>query len=410
MTLGRSDATVVRTTYLSDPQGGPNRQGALSDFSPVDEEPPLRWQRVVHLAPPAGLGVARRAVLFALLGWLPIAAWAVIRGRFMDAPIGEPLLQHFGVHVRCLVAIPLLIFGEATLHRAALLYSSQFLTSGLIDDATRPAFEAALRAVRRWRDLTLPWLFIIGAALAWTFVDRTPKQADELSWAFDENGALGFGGVWFAYLVRPVFAALLLGWLWRIILLVMLFVRLGRLTLSLVPSHPDRAGGLGFLERLPAAFAPVSLALSAMLASRWAHQIVYHGQTVATLKLPATTFVVIWSLLVVMPLVPLMRVLIAAKRAALPSYAAMVAEQGRQVRQRWIEGTTKEGSMLEPEGVGVIADASTMFSAVRSMRILPIGKSSLAAIVVPIGIPMLLVAALQVPIKTVLLSLLKALM
>src|SRR5262249_53682064 len=145
-----------------------DRQGCfMAEFSPVDDEPPLRWQRAVHLAPPGGLGVGRRALFFALLGWVPIATWALTRGRFLQATIGEPLLQHYGVQIRCLVAIPLLILGEATLHRAALRCASQFLTSGLVDDATRPAFEAALRDVRRWRDLTLPWLFVAGAALAW---------------------------------------------------------------------------------------------------------------------------------------------------------------------------------------------------------------------------------------------------
>jgi hypothetical protein len=50
---------------------------AASSFSPVDNEPPLRWQRALHLAPAGGLGVIRRAVFFALLTWLPIALWAL---------------------------------------------------------------------------------------------------------------------------------------------------------------------------------------------------------------------------------------------------------------------------------------------------------------------------------------------
>lgn len=384
---------------------------AETSFSPVDNEPPLRWQRALHLAPHDGLGVVRRAIFFALLTWLPIALWALVRGRFIDAAIGEPLLQHYGVHVRCLVAIPMLILGEATLNKAALRYFPQFITTGIVDDAARPRFEAAMRTFGQWRDATLPWILVIGAALTLTLVDRTAVHGDEMSWALDANGALGFGGVWFAYVARPIFVGLVLGWLWRIALLVMLSVRLGRLDLSLVPPHPDRAGGLGFLEKLPSAFAPVSLGLSATLASHWAHQVVYHGQRLDTLKMPAAVFIVVWSLVLLAPLAALMPLLHAAKRAALPSYSAMVAEQSRLVRRRWIDGTTTlDSPLLEPAGVGPIADAATMYGQVRSMRILLIGKSSLAAILIPIVVPMLVVVAVRIPIGKLLLGLVKAVM
>jgi len=388
----------------------PDTAETTGPFSPVDDEPPLRWQRAVHLAPARGLGVLRRVIFFALLTWLPIAIWALVRGRFLDAVVGEPLLKHYGVHVRCLITIPMMILGEATLHRAALHYFPQFIASGIVGEATRPRFEAALRTAQRWRDSSLPWLFLIGAAVAWTFVDRMAVNSDEMNWAFDEKGALGFGGWWFAFVVRPIFLGLLLGWLWRIVLLALLFVRLGRIGLSLVPSHPDRAGGLGFLEKLPAAFGPVGFGLSAMLASRWAHQIVHHGLTLDAIKAPAVVFVVVWSLLLLVPLVTLTPLLLATKRAALPTYAAMVAEQGRLVRQRWIDGRTKiDSPLLEPAGVGPIADAATMYGQVRAMRIFPIGSMSFGAVLLPIVVPMLAVVAIQIPIGKLLLGLVKAL-
>jgi hypothetical protein len=37
------------------------------EFSPVDNELPLRWFRRLHLVPANGLGTGRRAVFFALL-------------------------------------------------------------------------------------------------------------------------------------------------------------------------------------------------------------------------------------------------------------------------------------------------------------------------------------------------------
>jgi hypothetical protein len=383
---------------------------ASTSFSPIDNEPPLRWQQALHLAPVGGLGAARRAFFFALVSWVPIALWALFRGRFFETTTGEPLLQHFGVHVRCLVAIPLLILGEVTFHKKTWSYISQFVTSGLVDDATRPHFETALRTARRWRDSAVPWLFVAGVAIGSTLIDQPSGRADEMSWALDQTGGLAFGGLWSAYVVRPIFVALVLGWLWRIVLVAGLLARLGRLGLSLVPSHPDHAAGLGFLEKLPSAFAPVTFGLSAMLASRWAHQVVYHGLTLDALKVPAILFALVWSVLLLAPLIALMPVLHAAKQAALPYYAAMVAEQGRLVRRRWIDGTTKaESRLLEPAGVGPIADAAEMFDAVRSMRKIPFSKASLSGIVVPIAVPMLVVVALQIPIRQLVLDLVKTL-
>jgi len=380
-------------------------------FTLDDDEPPLRWQRAVHLAPQSGPGVGRRAVFFALLGWVPIAVWALAHGRFVHAAPGEPLLQHYGVHTRCLVVIPLLILGEATFQNAAQRYLPQFITGGLVDDSTRPRFDAALRAFRRWRDASLPWLVMLAAAIGWTVVAQVPAGQDEMSWAIDNTGAVGFGGVWFAHVVRPIFLTLLLAWLWRFGLLAMFFVRIHKLNLSLVPSHPDRAGGLGFLEKLLAAFAPVSLALSTTLASRWAHEIVYHQQTLNAFKMPAATFVVTWSLILFAPFLALVPLLFVAKRAALPLYAAMVAEQGRLVRRRWIEGSPQaDGPLIEPEGVGVIADAATMYGQVQAMRVLPFTKEAFIAVLLPLVVPMLVVAALQVPIKTMLAGLVKTLL
>jgi hypothetical protein len=68
-----------------------------------------------------------------------------------------------------------------------------------------------------------------------------------------------------------------------------------------------------------------------------------------------------------------------------------------------------DAPMLDPAGVGPIADAATMFSAVQSMRAVPVGKASLLVIALPICGPMLALVALQIPIRSVLFGLAKAL-
>jgi hypothetical protein len=385
-------------------------EGAASGFSPIDNEAPLRWLRRVHLAPSDGLGAGRRALGLALLTWLPIAVWALATGR-VDGPgdAGESLLRHYGVHVRCLLVIPLLILAEPMLHRAARALAARLAATAVAPTA-RAGFDAAARAVVRLRDATLPWVLLLGAAIAWSLADDPHAHGDAIAWAVDAGGGLGFGGWWFAYVVRPIFLALLLAWLWRIGLLGLWLWRVGRIDLALVPTHPDRAGGLAVIEKLPGAFALVSVALSATLASRWAHEILHHGAGLAAYRHAVIVFVAIWALLLLLPLLAFAPALARTRKQAIRDYSALVGRQGALVHRRWIEGREVAAEpILEAPEIGPVADAAAMYEAVARMRPLPIGKVSVIGILLPLAVPLVVVAALQIPLKDMLLKLAKAL-
>ena len=83
--------------------------GTILDFSLARGDPLFRLQQKLGLVPPGGQGLVRRAVFWSMLGWLPIAAWAFFVNRALPGEVQEPLLAHFGVHARLLVAVPLLI-------------------------------------------------------------------------------------------------------------------------------------------------------------------------------------------------------------------------------------------------------------------------------------------------------------
>src|SRR4029077_14890740 len=100
---------------------GPNMQKDVEPttdpdlaLSLVRDDLPFRLLRQVGLIPAKGLGIARRAAFFTLLAFLPLAAWALWAGRAVPGSpgaAGEPLLEHFGVLVRCLIAIPVLVLA-----------------------------------------------------------------------------------------------------------------------------------------------------------------------------------------------------------------------------------------------------------------------------------------------------------
>ena len=89
------------------------------------DEWPLRWQRKLGLVPEHGMGLVRRAVFFAALAWLPLAVWAFVQNRALPGGVAEPLFTHFGVNVRCLVAIPLLILAEGKMMSTTIAMATQ---------------------------------------------------------------------------------------------------------------------------------------------------------------------------------------------------------------------------------------------------------------------------------------------
>jgi hypothetical protein len=375
----------------------------------------LRLQRQVGLVPARGLGVVRRAVFFALLTWLPLVAWAFYMGRILPGGVDEPLVMHFGVHVRFLLAVPALILGEAMAHRVSTTLIPYFLTSGVVPPAQKGAFVRILGSVARLRDRTLPWMVIAVIVAAWTILQPVAVGAEaghEAKWASSaDGGGLGFGGWWFLYVSRPIFSVLLASWLWRLALVFVLLKRIAGLDLSIVPTHPDGAGGLGFLKDMPKAFSLLAFATSAVVASRLAHDVMYHGVTLMSLKVVLTGFVVLVVVICIAPLLALAGPLAAAKRRALLDYGALVGEHGRLVRRRWILGETPaDDALLQAVEIGPVADTLALYEAVARMRPLPFGKSTLLGIAVPTLIPIIALLSTQVPIKDVLKKIVGALL
>lgn len=384
----------------------------LEPHSLVRNDVLFRIHRAVGLVPATGLGVVRRAVFHALLAWLPIAAWAWWRGRAIGGGLEEPLLEHFGVHVRCLVAIPLLVVADGVSHAVTRRLLPQFERAGIVVDAD--AFRQVMAGIARLRDRTLPWIVMAGLVIAWAVLAPLAHHPHDLLWATDATapGGIGFGGWWYLYVARPIYLVLVLAWLWRVGLLFTAMRRISRLELALVPTHPDRHGGLGFLATLPAAFGPVAFALSAVLAAGWAHQVVYHGTDLITLKVEALAFLALIVAIFLAPLLVFLPVLAQARKRALLDYATLVGQHGRAVHARWIErqpvAVETEALLAAPE-LGPLADTHAMYGAVRRMKAIPLGVTSVAAILLPAVLPMIGVVALRIPIKPLLLSVAKAL-
>jgi hypothetical protein len=386
-------------------------EAAALDFSLVRDDSLHDASRAAHLMPRRGFGIPRRIGILIALTWLPLVVAALVSRRAFEGT--EPLLQHFGVHVRCLVAIPLFILAEPLAERVGRLIISYFLSSGLVKDSERAAFVEIVESSRRLLRSRWALLGVVAfvALQAYQAVQGLAHMHEIHGWAMSDGGRhLGFAAWWFLLVARPIYGILLFAWIWRLLVTVVLLWRISRLDLQLVPTHPDGCGGLGFLQRMPTAFAPVILASSAVLAGRWAHDVLYHQVPVQSLYLPMGIFVALALALFLAPLLVFVPNLLALKRRSLLAYGALVGRHGRLVERRWVRGeTVTDDGLLEAPELGPVADTLTLYEAIGKLRAAPIGKQSVITVAAAAIIPMVPVIAIQIPLKDQFLGIIKIL-
>jgi hypothetical protein len=361
----------------------------------------MRLQRRIGLAPSHGLGVARRAILLAAIAWAPIAVWAWVTGRAVDAG-GESLLDHYQVNVRLLLAVPLMIVAEGIALRIALRLAPHCADVGLYHGDP-----SALRQVgdglMRLRDRVHPWVVAAGAglgALAGRLYEWAPEAGHSaLGWA-GPDGAAGFGPAWYLWVGRPIFTACVAAWLWRAVLLGIALHRLSHTGFSPVATHPDRVGGFGFLQRVTAPFGLVAFALTSVVGAAWAHEIVVHGADVTTYAVPMALTIAIPTLLFLAPMLVLVGPMGRVRDEALLRYGALVARHGDALGRRWIGGERIDDPILEAPEIGAAADAATLYESVVRMRPVPLGAASVLSVAVPAALPMVAVLATQIPLAT----------
>jgi hypothetical protein len=282
-----------------------------------------------------------------------------------------------------------------------------FVATGLVTDEKVPAFRRIIQDVIRLKNSSLPWVGVAALIVVVLLVPETGKSLQELSWS-REGDRLGFGGWWYLCVSRPIFQIFMLGWVWRILLVILLFRRFVKLGLNLIASHPDNLGSLGFIEKLPRAFVPLAFAMSCVICGQFAHEMAWHGAHIKQFQIPLAIFAAVAFLICVAPLLVFIPVLKSGKRAAMNQYGALIAQQNRQVHRKWIEGEpVQDRALLDAPELGTTTDVNAIFLSVRAMRVVPFSRKSLTTVAIPVALPMIVLAALEIPLGDILMKIFK---
>jgi hypothetical protein len=372
---------------------------AAPDFSLVLGGPLFQLLRRAHLSDDALQLHRRRILVISLIAWLPLAVLAALGGRLFGDEVAVPFLLDVDVHVKFLVAMPLLIAAELVVHQRMRSVALAFRERNLVSDAAAARLDAAVASAYRLRNsvtaevLLIAIVYVVGVTIVW----RQYVALDAATWyATPAAGGsdLTLAGFWYGYVSLPIFQFLLCRWYFRIFIWARLLWQVSRIELQLVPTHPDRVGGLGFLATTSYAFVPLLMAHGALLAGNLATQIFHAGASLTQFRLEILLLVILMVILVVGPLLVFAPQLAAARRTGLREYGTLAQRYVRDFDSKWVRGNGSAGEPILGTGdIQSLADLGNSFTIIQEMRMVPVTKQAMlqlgAATLAPIA-PLLL--------------------
>jgi hypothetical protein len=179
-------------------------------------------------------------------------------------------------------------------------------------------------------------------------------------------------------------------WLFRIIVWLRFLWQVSSLELYLVPTHPDKAGGLGFLAESAAAFIPLIFALGALLSAMIGERIFYEGANLLKFKPEIVGSVVFILLLILGPLCVFAGHLVRTKREGSLRYNCLASSYVTEFERKWLDGGAAPDEPFVGSGdIQSLADLNNSLETIRTMRIFPFGKETVIQIIIVTLLPVL---------------------
>ena len=395
------------------PDLSPRRQDPLSiafpelqNFSLVLGGPLWQMLRKARLDDDAGSLVARRMLLASGIVWLPLLVFCAIDGTLLGG-VDIPFLPDIETHARFLVGLPLLILAELVVHLRLRPIVAQFVERGLIPAASMERFIAALRSAMAWRNSWPVEIALIALVYTLGYYIRLEYFELEASTWYATVGTsraeLTTAGFWFTYVSNPVLQFIMVRWAYRLLIWARFLWQVSRIGLDLIPTHPDRNGGLGFLAGSAYAFAPILSALGAGVSGMVANRIFHQGASLAAFKLEIVVLVALGILLLMGPLLVFAPGILAAQRRGLREYGAFTAEYMRAFDRRWLRAEDRDDQELLGSGdIQSLADIGNAFTVIREMKGIIVSRAMITQLAVATLLPFVPLVFTMFPLEQLL--------
>jgi hypothetical protein len=309
------------------------------------------------------------------------------------------------VNARFLVALPLLEFAEVFLAMSLGVQVRQFFSSGIVRQQ-QARVEEILASIQKWHQSTISEiaLFVIAVAASVTLRFILLKAVGS-SWERQAD-VITVAGWWHMLVSLPLLYFFLLRAVWVFLLWTVFLFRVSREDLQLTASHPDHAGGLGFLGWGLACFAPTIIALSTVMSAGFAFEIYHRGETLDSLKYHVIIYVLLIVIIMHLPVIPFAGRLSLYRYRGLLEFSNLAMRHDRAFDEKWIQPQSKNQEKIlgTTDAMSLIGIAGA-YEHIQSMRVIPWDSKAIMAIAISAAIPMLPLVGTEIPFKDIVLKL-----
>jgi len=349
-------------------------------------------------------GGTNTVALGAVLG---VALWSVL---LLLACIGGDVdkfisLSVIGGHVRLLVAIPLFFVCETVLDPRMRALAAGVVRAGVVPTNAVPALAAQIARTVRWKDAWLSEAVCLLVAVLWSVFASSMHLHGATAAPDPSRLAAGatLAGMWYWAVCLTIFRFLMLRWVWRLGLWCHFLWRMSRLQLNLVPTHPDGAAGLGYLEAVHAHFAPLVVAISAIQAASIAEEFAAGDISFQGIYPGLGLLLAVQAVLVLGPLFVFTPKLWRARLEGLERYMEFASHYVNAFEAKWAgQGTSPSPSEAEPllgtPDLQSLADLGTGVNRVQDMRWVPFSRRLVATTAIAALVPVLPLILFKYPL------------
>lgn len=351
---------------------------AHPDFSLVLGGPLFQLFRRAHLSGDALELLRRRVIVVLCIAWAPLLLLSVFSGHALSDAVAIPFIYDIEAHVRFLIALPMLIVAELLVHRRVRNVVKRFLEEHIVPPQEIPKFDQAIESTLRLRNsMIAEGALVVLIYTLGIWIWRNDIALGAASWYAHPDATqlhLTPAGYWYVFVSLPIFQFLLLRWYLRLFLWFSFLLRVSKLDLRLMPLHPDRTGGLGFLSASTNAFTPFVAAQGVVLAGLAASQIFYAGQNLTDYKVEIVGYLTFFIVVTLIPLTVFIPRLVRAKRAGKREFGGLASAYVQEFGEKWLHGPRPENETLLGSGdIQSLADLGNSYAAVHEMRPAPFG-------------------------------------